>query len=99
MANTKNDQRLFDYIHSRGEVNNSKGLFIFDNNGPNAGEDNHYRCFVQGGICFEIHREKNEKGNWEYWLDIAWQGPFAASDSTDIIATLLWLRHELPKES
>jgi hypothetical protein len=98
MANTKNDKRLFDYIHSIGPVWDLKGLYIFDNTGAMAEGGKSYKCFVKGGICFEIHKERTTAPDWEYWLDITWHGPFDAHESTDVIATLLWLRHELPKE-
>lgn len=98
MANTPNDKRLFDYINGLGEVNGHKGLYVFDSTGPMAEGGNSYLCFLQGGICFEIHKEKTTMPDWEYWIDIQWQGAFAAETSTDVLATLLWLKHEIPKE-
>jgi hypothetical protein len=98
MANTPNDKRLFEYIHRLGEVNGHKGLYVFDNTGPNAEDGKHYLCFLQGGICFEIHKDKSLEGGG-HWVDIQWQGPFAAESATDIIATLLWLGHQLPKQT
>ncbi len=97
MANTKNDRRLFNYIHSIGPACGHKGVYVFDNTGPMAEGGNSYLVFMQGGICFEIHKEKTTAPDFEYWIDIHWQGPFAAESSTDIIATLIWLRHELPQ--
>lgn len=97
MANTKNDRRLFQYIHSIGPVWDHKGMYVFDNTGPNANGGNSYKCFLQGGVCFEIHKQRDSDSNWEYWIDIAWQGPFAAESSTDIVATLMLLHHELPE--
>lgn len=98
MANKINDKRLFEYIHSIGPAYGVKSsLYIFDNTGPMAEGGKSYRCFLKGGICFEIHKERTTAPDWEYWLDIVWAGPFEATESTDIIATLLWLRHEMPK--
>lgn len=96
MANKINDQRLFEYIDSIGPAYGVKSsLYIFDNTGPRAEGGKSYRCFLKGGICFEIHKERTTAPDWEYWLDIVWSGPFEAMDSTDIIATLLWLKHPI----
>lgn len=98
MPNKLNDQRLFEYIDMLGERYGYKNnLYIFDNTGPMAEGGKSYRCFLKGGICFEIHKEKTTAPHWEYWLDITWAGPFEATESTDILATLLWLKHEIPK--
>lgn len=94
MAN--DDKRLFDYIHGVGERWDFNGMYVFDNTGPNADGGNSYKCFLKGGISFEIQREKVDQG-WEYWLDITWAGAFEASDSADIIAMLVMLEHELPE--
>lgn len=98
MAHKQNDKRLFEYIHSIGEIRDYKGIHVFDNTGPMAEGGKSYKCFLKGGICFEIHKERTTLPDWEYWLDITWAGPFEAVDSTDILATLLWLKHELPKQ-
>lgn len=98
MANAKNDKRLFEYIHSLGESYGVKdSLYIDDITGPMAEGGKSYRCFLKGGILFEIHKERTTLPDWEYWVNIEWAGPFEAKESTDIIATLLWLRHEMPK--
>lgn len=89
-----NDRRLFDFIHSIGDVFNYRGIIcIENNNGPNAGENNHYIVFVKGGILFEISREKSEKEEWEYFITIQWRGPWEAKDATDILAALTVLNH------
>lgn len=97
MANKLNDQRLFDYINAIGDCCGYNGLFVFDNTGPGSDGGKSYRCFLKGGICFEIHKEKDDNGNWDYWLDIEWEGPFGAAESTDIIATLYMIGHDVPK--
>lgn len=97
MTNKINDKRLFEYIHSVGERWDYKGMYVFDNTGPMAEGGKSYKVFLKGGICFEIHKERTTAPDWEYWLDITWAGPFEATDSTDILATLLWLKHEMPK--
>lgn len=94
---SKNNQRLFEYIHSHGECDGLKdNLYSYDITGPMAEGGSAYRVFLQGGILFEISKLRTTRG-WEYSCNIEWPGPFNASDSTDIIATLLWLKHELPK--
>lgn len=92
------DKRLFEYIHLIGEAFNYKDIIcIENNNGPNAGDNNHYICFVKGGILFEISREKSETGEWEYFVSILWPGPWDAKDSTDILAALTVLNHGKPE--
>lgn len=94
----QNDQRLFEYIDSIGPVMNYKGsLSIYDNTGKFAQGGKTYTCFIKGGIQFEISKEFFGPTSWEYYFNDIWEGPFDAATSTDIIATLLWLKHQVPE--
>lgn len=90
-----NDKRLFEYVHTVGEVVDYKGLIIIDNTGPKANGQLFYRCIVKGGILFDISKEHSEDnpGEWMYCCDIDWPGPWDAKDSTDILGALTLLNH------
>jgi hypothetical protein len=105
---------LFDYIHQYGEVfgrGPEESLCTIDNTGPKANGQVFYRCFVKGGIQFEISKERAEWrvtrvlpflsiverliNQWTYVFIPVWEGPFNCSDAESAVSVLRMLGHEL----